>query len=185
MSDCLFLSKQTVLVQKSAAEVNRTNEQLLIHGLKNELVIIIFLKMFTCISSHPPTNDPPWTSLLLISLASSGGPNLNFSAAIFMKCQNTAFFQNSLQDMEFLSNCALFMNKKRPLWTFSCCPSLLIKQTLLPLKQEKKQWRETSQREIMYRSRPYENSYAISNPASEYHLSVDKCRDENAASQMK
>ncbi len=50
---------------------------------------------------------------------------------------------------------------------------------------EKKERRETSQRENMYRSRPYENSHAISNPASGYHLSVDKCRDENAASQMK
>ncbi len=33
-SDCLFLSKQMVLVQKSAADVNRTNVRLLIDGLK-------------------------------------------------------------------------------------------------------------------------------------------------------
>lgn len=45
------------------------------------------------------------------------------------------------------------------------------------------------ERENMYKSEPYENSHAISNcgccPATGYHLSVDKCRDENAASQMK
>ncbi len=30
-------------------------------------------------------------------------------------------------------------------------------------------------REKICTGRPYENSYAISNPGSEYHLSVDKC----------
>lgn len=57
----------------------------------------------------------------------------------------------------------------------------------LPTAQQKD--RRIWERENMYKNEPYENSHAISNcgccPATGYHLSVDKCRNENAASQMK